>query len=326
MRRGTKPPNPKVLVVCVLFVAAACGGGATQGTDDEAAQLKIGLLPIAAVAPVHLGMEKGFFAEENIELEPVVAQAGASIIPAVVSGEEQVGFANVVSQMLAVGEGLPIRTVAQGSQAGAGDSAKFEAVIVAEDSPIQEPADLEDTTIAVNALNNIGGVLIKGALEELGVDTSTIEFTEVSFPDANTAVADGRVDAAYQTEPFLTLGQQEGVRVLFHQYPVLDPPITIAAYFTSEQYLAEHGAEVERFQRAMNRSLEYAGQHQEEVRAIIPEFTEIPPEVAEEMALPSWETTLDPAESGLDLVANLSVEQGVLGSRPAMDEMIVSAD
>lgn len=322
MRRNMRPG---ILLVCTLFVAAACGGSPSGGSDEEVARLKIGLLPIAAVAPVYLGMEKGFFAEQDIELEPVVAQAGASIIPAVVSGEEQLGFANVVSQMLAADEGLPIRTIAQGSQAGSGRSAEFEAVVVADDSPIREPEDLEGKTVAVNALNNIGGVLIKGALEDHGVDASTIKFTEVAFPDVNAAVSDGRVDAAYQTEPFLTLGQREGVRVLFHQYPVLEPPITIAAYFTTESYLAEHGDEVSRFQRAMNQSLEYASEHEDEVRAIIPEFTEIPPEVAQQMALPSWDTDLDPAGSGLDLVARLSVEQGLLSSPPDLDEMIAPA-
>src|SRR5690606_41642285 len=65
------------------------------------------------------------------------------------------------------------------------------------------PADLAGRTVAVNALNNIGGLLISGALRKLGVDTTAIKFMEIGFPDANAALESGRVDAAYQTEPFL---------------------------------------------------------------------------------------------------------------------------
>jgi ABC-type nitrate/sulfonate/bicarbonate transport system substrate-binding protein len=46
-------------------------------------------------------------------------------------------------------------------------------------SDIQEPADLEGKTIAINTLNNISQLTVTAALDSEGVDTSTLHFVEV---------------------------------------------------------------------------------------------------------------------------------------------------
>jgi NitT/TauT family transport system substrate-binding protein len=50
---------------------------------------------------------------------------------------------------------------------------------------------------------------------------------------------------------------------------------------------------VERFQRAMNRSLDYAAGHEDEARQAIAENSEIPPPVVEKMPLPHWTSDLN---------------------------------
>ena len=47
------------------------------------------------------------------------------------------------------------------------------------------------------------------------------------------------------------------------------PNYTVATYFTSKQYIAENRDVVDRFARAMQKSLEYAAGHDDEVRAIV---------------------------------------------------------
>ena len=306
----------------------ACGSGTSgsaASTDDAGVTtVRIGVMPIAALAPLYLGMERGVFERHKLKLEPQVTQSGAAIVPAVVSGEQHFGFGNPVTLMTAREKGLPLKIVAQGSLAGPGESQKFEGVIVRGDGPVRRPADLAGRTVAVNALNNIGGLLISGALRKLGVDTTAIKFMEIGCPDANAALESGRVDAAYQTEPFLHQAVQAGHRVVLYQYPVLAERITIANYFTSEPFAERNAETVARFRKAIDESLEYASAHPADVRKIVTTFTKIPSAAAAKMTLPGWSPDLDPESNGLDLVARLAVEEGLLKERPDFGELIAS--
>lgn len=308
------------------LVLGACGGeddtGGGQGNAVKT--VKVGTLPIAALAPLYLGVEKGFFEVEGLRLEPKTAPTGAAILPAINAGELQFGFSSVPALMQAAVQGLPIRIVAQGSQAGPGKSSRFEGILVKDGGPIRKPADLEGATIAVNSIKSIGPLLIDAALEREGIDSSKVKYTEISFSEANAALDSGRVDAAYQTEPFLTQARRDGgFRVLMYHYEKLAPQISIATYFTTGEYAERNPDQVTGFQKAMNRSLEYASRHPDEARATVLTFTKIPKDLAQTMVLPGWDTELDPAKNGLDLVADLAVKAGAVDERPDLDEMIV---
>lgn len=307
-----------VLSVAALTLSAtACSGdNAPAQTADGLTKVNIGLIPISAVAPVYLGMEKGFFEDEKIDLEPKTAASGSAITASIVSGEQQFGFSANVSIFQANEQGLDMRIVAQGAQAGPGKSAKYEAILVKKDSPIKTVKELEGKTVAVNAFKTVGPTLIDASMRKQGVDPSKIEYTEIGFPDANAAVTAGRVDAAYQTEPFITAGTKDDLRVLQYHYPKLAPSIWIAGYFTSGQFSEENPEVVSRFQAAMNKSLEYASTHEDEVRKIIPTYSEIDPALAESMVLPSWDTDLDPAAPANKVMVDATVADELIEQAP----------
>ena len=103
-----------LVVVCTALIGA-CGdddSGGSGGGGSEVTKLKVGVIPIADVAPLYLGMQKGFFKEENLEIEPQLAEGGAAIVPSVVSGDYQFGFSNVTSLVIAASKNLPVQIVA----------------------------------------------------------------------------------------------------------------------------------------------------------------------------------------------------------------------
>lgn len=319
-----------LLLACAAaaLLLVACGGDSEPQSPpgqagQEPTQIRVGVLPIAPLAPLYLGMEQGFFEQEGLQVEPVVAQGGAAIVPAVVSGEQEFGFSNIPTLMQAQIEGLPLTIVANGSQSNAEAERDFAAVIVDEDSPIQEPADLADATIAINTLNNIGDLTITAALEGQGVDTSEVQFTEVPFPDMNAALAEDRVDAIWQEEPFLTQALADGARIVLQHYREVDRNLPVAAYFTTRELVQDQPELVAAFQRAMTRSLAYAQDNPERAREAVVDFAEIPPETAQEMVLPGWGPELD--VDALRTLSRLGVEQGIFERPPDLEELVYQA-
>jgi len=104
-------------LVCAVVVAA-CGDDDSGGGEGEPATLRVGVIPIADVAPLYLGMKKGFFKQEQLTIKPQLAEGGAAITPAVLSGDFQIGFSNTLSLLIAASKDLPVEIISQGVLAG----------------------------------------------------------------------------------------------------------------------------------------------------------------------------------------------------------------
>jgi NitT/TauT family transport system substrate-binding protein len=311
--------------LAMALTAVSCGdddddGGGGGGDSSGTQTLKVGVIPIADVAPLYLGIDKGFFEDEQLKIEPQLAEGGAAITPAVLSGDFQIGFSNTISLLIAASKGLPVEIISQGVLGGKSEQDAWADLLVLKDGPIQDGSDLEGKTIAVNTLNNICEVTIKASLEQEGVDVDTLEFTEVPFPDMNAALEQKRVDAACVVEPFVSQGKAGAAKGIAPFYVKTAPDLTVATYFTTKQYAEENADTVDRFVRAMNKSLEYAQAHPDEVRKILLDYTEIPPEAAEAIKLPVWRTDLN--EPTIEKLSELSKKYGLIEEEPDLEELI----
>ncbi|KAA1424957.1 PhnD/SsuA/transferrin family substrate-binding protein [Mumia zhuanghuii] len=303
-----------------ITLLAACGGGGDDDSSDGGPDdVKVGVIPIVDTAPIWLGKEKGFFEEEDINLEIVTTTGGAAAVPGVVSGDFDFAFGNTVSLMVGAGQGLPLQFVTNGTSS-AGVEPDFGAVLVPGDSPIQSPADLAGKTVSVNNLKNIGDTTIRAAIEQDGGDPEDVEFVEVPFPDAPAALAKKQVDAIWVLEPFMSAALADGARVVTFNYLDMSPKLDIAGYFTTKQYIAENENLVERFTRAMNKSLEYAGENDQEVRDIVGTYTKIDEPTRAKMVLPVFREDFDRAS--MEQLGAAAVEYGTLDDEPDLDALL----
>ncbi len=103
---GARQRGRAVIAGCaILLVAALFAGGATGApARSQATSLTVGVLPIANTLPLDLGIKKGFFDQQGIEIKKITAQSGNDIM---------LGLANSGSSFVAIwsrGEGSSTRT------------------------------------------------------------------------------------------------------------------------------------------------------------------------------------------------------------------------
>jgi NitT/TauT family transport system substrate-binding protein len=317
-----RQPLAIAAVVAVLVALGGCGGddAGGGGEDGGTVKLKVGTLPISNAAPLFLGAKKGFFEEERLEIDPVIAQTGNDIITTMVSGDTQFGFVGYVPALSASSQGLPVKVVANSDNGAATAKKEWTQILVTKDSPIRDVKDLEGKTIASNALKGVGEVVIKASLDKQGVDPNSIKLIEVPFPEMPGALERGRVDAIWAPEPFLTQVLGTGARSIDAPLVTLGKNYVNGAYVTTEEYLGENADVVERFAKAMRRSNEYAGSHPEEVRAILGDYTQIPPDVAQKILLPSWPPEINRTQ--LEELSGYAEQYGVIKEQPNLDELL----
>ena len=330
-RRSTKVSILSASLGAALsMVLSGCGsdsqGASGNAEDGGMTTVKVGVLPITALAPVKLGVEKGFFKEEGLKLELEVAQSGAAVIPAVVSGQYEFGYSNTLSLVLGQGKGLPLRIVHSANSAGHEPEPSQEALVVAKNSGITSVKQLEGKTIALNSLNNTPHISVLATLEKAGVNTDSVHFVEAGFPDMALALSKGRFDAAQIVEPFLTEVLKKGFVDLAHPYRDFDPDQHIASWFTTQEQIDSNPEVVGAFARAVEKSNAYARENSEEVREIVPKYLDIDPQTAQDMALGGFpEGTPDVAQ--LKRLAAAAEKAGFVEKAPEnLDELIADLD
>jgi NitT/TauT family transport system substrate-binding protein len=306
-----------VFAACAVV---ACGDDDGGGGEPEQARVRVQDTAGVPSAFLEFGVQQGFFRDRQLDVQVTPSQGGATVVPAVVSGDTDIGGSNLVSVLLAQGKDIPVKIVAPGTFVRDERKQDFSAILVAGDSDIRSPTDLEGKTLAVNTLKNVAELAAKASLAKQGVNVDEIELAEVDFPDMNGALTQGRVDAAFQIEPFVSLGVAEGHRIIDRPYVGTKPGLQIGCYFTSEQYLSENEDVVERFQQGVADTAEAIAQDPDAFREFLPEASEIPPPAAQKAILPAWKADSD--QASLDLTADLMERYGVTEERPDTSEAV----
>jgi NitT/TauT family transport system substrate-binding protein len=333
-----------IWVVCasLVLMVAACGGSqatqspagsaaasvAASGPPSEApsapagppetATIQLGLLPLADVAPVHIGIKEGHFEDEGLTIEVVPVQGGAAAIPALVNGDLDITFGNYVSFFLASNSGIDLRIIAEQNRATPG----FSSIMTLPDSGISAPADLVGKKLAVNTLSNVAEISSRAQIKDAGADPDAVEYTEIPFPEMIAALEQGSVDAIFAVEPFATLAKQQLQAVeVVNPYGGRLEGFPVAGFQATTEFVEQNPNTIAAFQRAMIKSSALAADTPESVVSILPTYTTLTPELAATIAQPLYVSEIDLGE--LQTVVDLMVEFEVLDAAPDLNSLVI---
>lgn len=214
--------------------------------DVEPFTVRMTTLSLCNEVP-YWAISHGFFEAEGIEIELVPAQGGAAGLDAVESGAADIAFANPVAILKAIDAGRDL-TVVAGTGVSQPDN---NAVIVAADSDVQSPKDLEGDTIGINEIGGLGWVMTRAWIEADGGDPEAAEFVALGFPELVPAVQGGQVDAAQVTA---AQGAQAAastdLRVIGNPFYEVVGAIPTAFYAAKSSFVEENADGMERWARA----------------------------------------------------------------------------
>jgi NitT/TauT family transport system substrate-binding protein len=305
--------------VLALTALTGCGSDEGEVSADGMAEVKLGVIPIIDIAPVQLGISKGVFERHKLKITTQNAQGGAAIVPAVVSGDFQFGYSNIVSLLVGRGKGVPLKMVSIGARASADEMDDGSGQLMTRDPAIKKVTDLKGKKIAVNTLKGINEVAVASNLKKNGMRPGDVRLVEVPIPNMPAALKDGQVDAAMVGEPFITIAEGEGARPLPVSYAGMGERLPFAAWFTSEQYASRNPDVVKRFTAALQESMKYAEAHPDEARAALDGYLKLDPGLSEKVTLPGWNPEAGKAD--VAPLARLTAETGLIEGTGSLDEL-----
>lgn len=262
----------RAAALAVLVTACVPTGSAAQ---PALTTIRLGTVVADEITPILYAQHAGLYTRAGLDVQVTAVASGAAVTAAVLSGAYDIGKSSLPALMNAYLRGLPVAIIAPG---GVYDPrAPYEELIVASDSPIRGPRDLEGKTVGVPSLHDLNELAVDGWVEAAGGDYHTIKYVELPNSAAGVAVAEHRVDAANVSNPPLAEALRTGrVRVAGHPWDAIGPSFLISVWFTTKDWAAKHPDQVRAFARTTQDAGAYTNAHHAETAPVVAEFTKIP--------------------------------------------------
>ncbi|MFY1691117.1 ABC transporter substrate-binding protein [Plantactinospora sp. WMMB782] len=271
-----------VATATTVVFAAGCGGGDDSG--GGLTNVKVGIVPFSPNAVLFHAMDGGIFEKHGLKVTTVSAAAPTPIVAAMVSGQQQFGFVTTPVLLNVNAEGTAVKCVSpvDGQVSKDRDAS---GLVASANSGITDLKGLTGKKVAVVQLSSINLIGAKKLAEEAGA--TGVEWVAIPFPQMPQALADGRVDAAVITAPYLDTAVAAGAKTLAYPSSQLWPEGTIYCYAATDRYLQEHPDVARKFHDAMTEAIQYGKDHESEIKKTLETYLKLSPEEAQKQVLPT---------------------------------------
>jgi NitT/TauT family transport system substrate-binding protein len=312
------------------LAAAALGLAGVPAVRAQAAtKLRIGYWPVAAGLPFFAAVEKGYFKEAGLDVEPLKFAGAQQVMEAMLAGRSDGSANGTGSANLAIGEiaqpGLFKIFCTNPSNA----KYVLEEFIVPKDSPVKTMADLKGKRVASGpGIQNV--TLAKTMLERSGAGPMSV--TELPIGQHVAAIAAGQMDAIYTLEPTGTVGRLNGTtRVLeagvVAHYILGDPqaPWHGGSASLTTEFLKKHPDVAKRYIAAYGRGIELVRNSPGEARQFLKGYTAIEGALTAEVPLASYLLYSDFKASDVAYFQkfyDLFTEKGIFEKKVVVDNLL----
>lgn len=166
----------------------AAGESSAAGGQLKKVSIQIDGAAVPYYAPLYVAKEKGYFAEQGLDVEFYYA-AAADIVKNVGAGNVEFGFPNADSVILAKSQGIPVKVVHTTYQHGLG------ATIFKTSSGIKTAKDLKGKTVAVTSLGSPNYIQLQVLLKNAGLSINDVKVEVIGTGAILNALTTGKVDA-----------------------------------------------------------------------------------------------------------------------------------
>lgn len=321
MRAVTASRMYTLVALLVAFtMLIACGSTQSQppaatsdGSANEQLQtIRLGYIPIIIFAPLYVGIERGYFADEGITIDLNTIQSTNDAVVQLASGNFDVIFAGGNAGLFnAIERGLQFKVIAP-MHSESPPVATPLVISAARTDEITRIADLEGKTIAVNGIGAAIEYWVDQALAQDGLTMDDIELTALRFPDMPAALESGSIDAAVITEPLVTINEDAGVVAVLSE-DFIDG-FTATYVLSGETWLTENPEAARGFMRAYLRACrDLQGDYMtEEIADMIETYTQVPAPVIMRSPLAQYHPDGQTPIADLETLQAFFMERGSL--------------
>jgi NitT/TauT family transport system substrate-binding protein len=302
------------------FVTATTGALAAaslprlRSSADPLPVVRVGINASDTYAEPFYAEAGGFFKDAGLDVQVVMLSNTAATASALAGGSLDVGISSLTSIAQGHERGLPFAAFAPAGMFS--EKVPTTLLMVAKDSPLKSPRDLEGKTIATIDVRGVTEVSMDQWAAANGADATSFKYIEMLFGAMAAAVATKRVDAAVIAEPALTPAF-DTCREFGNPYATIAKQWYIAVFFARPDWIAANADVARRFAGAIQKTAVWANGHRPQSAAMLSDMTKLPVAVTSSMRRVTYAEKLDVAlmQPMLDAAAKAGVLKGPVAAR-----------
>ncbi len=252
----------KFLAAGTALAVLATGLGAGACTGNTPDTLRLGTLQLETSALIIIAEERGFFADNRIEIQYTYYETGLAAANGMLKGD--VDIAGPTGEYAAAGRifaGEDFRII------GAIDKVNYMSVVARRDRGIASVADLRGKKIGVIRGTQQEFYLTR-FLELNGIPSSAVSLENVSLAQSITALANGDIDAVILVPPYIDEALDRlGANGI--SWPAQSSQFTQQLILCQSELLTAQAGAVERFVKALAAAADYAAHNPDDARSIL---------------------------------------------------------
>lgn len=185
--------------------APAAPASAAPSAPPRTVKVSLGVLGTTSDGPMFVAYERGYFKEQDIEIELVPFATSTEMIAPLSTNQLQVGAGGVNAGLLnAIARGVPLKFVADKNNTP--PDYKGSGWIVRKDlldsGAIREPKDLKGRVVGLGSTASVADSELNVLLQRGGLTMNDVEIKDLKYADQPVAFSTKAVDLAYTFEPF----------------------------------------------------------------------------------------------------------------------------
>jgi NitT/TauT family transport system substrate-binding protein len=314
--------------------AAALGALAAPATvrAQTGPKIRIGFWPVAAGLPFFAAVEKGYFKEAGLDVEPLKFAGAQQIMEAMLSGRGDGSANGTGSANLAIGEIAQPGLFKIFCTNPSNVKDVLEEFLVAKDSPIKSVAELKGKKVASGpGIQNV--TLAKTMLERAGASGASV--VELPIGQHVAAIAAGQVDACYTLEPTGTVGRLNGITRLLEagvvaHYILGDPmaPWHGGSASLTTEFIQKNPEAAKKYIAAYTRGVELVRKQPDEARQFLKGYTAIEGALTKEVPLAAYmlHSEFKPSDVAyFQKFYDLFTEKGIFSKKVPVESLLYKA-
>lgn len=175
----------RTTALAVLLIA---GAGFAHAQEPDKLKFTLNWTPDAGHAPYFLAEELGYYADANLDVEIELGRGSATTTQLVAAGQTDVGLADAATVIGLAARGAPVKII------GIDQQVSGWALIVAEDSDIKEPKDLEGHSIGITPGSAVAA-LYSALVAANDIDASTVDVVNFDPAAQLNMLTEGEIDS-----------------------------------------------------------------------------------------------------------------------------------
>ncbi len=245
----------KRFLFSLLVILFAVGTGAAAA---EKVRLAIGYIPHVQFTPLYVGIDKGFYRDEGIDLE-LSFGFQYDVFSLLAAGKIDIGLSDSDQLILSGAKNMGLSAIFQYYQ-------KYPVAIVAKADAVKVPGDLKGKIIGTPEMSGSSYIGLELFLRKYGL-TDSVQVEKIGYTQEATLLS-GKADAVVcfsNNEPVVF--RSEGVAI--RQWNVNDfSDMVGASFISSKAIVAARGDVIARFVRATQKAMAYTMDHRDEAAQI----------------------------------------------------------